>query len=48
VVPVPLDAFEGCGIEDPIICADINKLGFRMCGGINKYEELIGPGDSIF
>jgi hypothetical protein len=40
-VPVLLDALEGCGIENPIICADINKLGFRMCGGMKKYEELI-------
>jgi hypothetical protein len=40
-VPMLLDALEGCGIENPIICADINKLGFRMCGGMKKYEEVI-------
>jgi hypothetical protein len=43
-LPKLLDALEGCGIENPIICADINKLGFRMCGGMKKYEELIASG----
>lgn len=40
-IPMMLDALEGCGIENPVICADINKLGFRMCGGMKKYEEII-------
>jgi hypothetical protein len=39
--PMLLGALEGCGIDNPVICADINKLGFRMCGGMQKYEELI-------
>lgn len=40
-VPMLLDTLEGCGVENPVICADINKLGFRMCGGMKKYEEII-------
>jgi hypothetical protein len=40
-IPMLLDALEGLGIDNPIICADINKLGFRMCGGMKKYEEVI-------
>jgi hypothetical protein len=32
------------GIENPIICANINKIGFRMCGGMQAYEELIAAG----
>ncbi|HVW77358.1 MAG TPA: hypothetical protein VHB45_07080 [Alloacidobacterium sp.] len=39
--PMLLDVLEGLGLENPIICSDINKLGFRMCGGKEKYEELI-------
>ena len=40
-LPMLLDVLEGCGIQNPIICADINKLGFRMCGGMKRYEEVI-------
>jgi len=32
------------GMEQPIICAHINKIGFRMCGGIQAYEELMTRG----
>jgi hypothetical protein len=32
------------GIENPIICANINKIGFRMCGGMQAYEDLISEG----
>jgi hypothetical protein len=39
--PRLLQALEKVGIENPIICANINKLGFRMCGGLQAYEELI-------
>jgi hypothetical protein len=33
------------GIENPIICANINKIGFRMCGGMQAYEDLIAAGN---
>jgi hypothetical protein len=29
------------GIENPIICANVNKIGFRMCGGMEAYEKLM-------
>ena len=29
------------GIDNPIVCANINKIGFRMCGGIEAYEDAI-------
>jgi hypothetical protein len=32
------------GIEEPIICTNINKIGFRMCGGMPAYEELMASG----
>ena len=25
----------------PSFCANINKIGFRMCGGLEAYEHLI-------
>jgi hypothetical protein len=40
-VPRLLDALDQCGIENPIVCANINKIGFRMCGGIELYEKTI-------
>ncbi|MDE2112466.1 MAG: hypothetical protein KGJ79_15080 [Alphaproteobacteria bacterium] len=40
-LPLLLDALDFCGIENPIVCASINKVGFRMCGGISAYEDAI-------
>jgi hypothetical protein len=40
-VPRLLDVLDGLGIDNPIVCANINKIGFRMCGGIAAYEEAI-------
>jgi hypothetical protein len=39
--PLLLDALEDVGIDNPIVCANINKIGFRMCGGIEEYERVI-------
>jgi hypothetical protein len=33
------------GIENAIVCANINKIGFRMCGGIEEYRDVIRSGD---
>ncbi len=33
------------GIENAIVCANINKIGFRMCGGIEAYRDVIRSGD---
>ncbi len=40
-MPKLLDVLEEVGIENPIICSSINKLGFRMCGGIEAYEQTL-------
>ncbi len=40
-VPLLLAALASQGIENPIVCANINKIGFRMCGGVAAYERLI-------
>jgi len=38
-MPMLLDVLEQVGVENPIVCANINKLGFRMCGGLEAYER---------
>jgi hypothetical protein len=40
-VPRLLDVLDGLGIDNPIVCANVNKIGFRMCGGVRAYEEAI-------
>ena len=40
-LPRLLDALERLGIDNPIVCANINKIGFRMSGGIAQYEMAI-------
>ena len=42
--PLLLKRLEKVGIENPIICANINKIGFRMCGGMQAYDEMITQG----
>src|SRR5690554_3326457 len=36
-----LDVLNSLGIENPIICSSINKIGFRMSGGIELYERYL-------
>ena len=40
-VPRLLDVLDGLGIDNPVVCANVNKIGFRMCGGIDAYEAAI-------
>ena len=40
-LPMLADALEREGIENPIICCNINKLGFWMCGGSERYAEVL-------
>ncbi len=40
-LPALLDALDEVGVENPIVCANINKLGFRMCGGVEAYEAAL-------
>jgi len=35
---------ERVGISNPIICTNLNKIGFRMSGGVGAYEELVAAG----
>jgi hypothetical protein len=40
-MPVLLKMLNDEGIENPIICSSINKVGFRMSGGKELYEETL-------
>lgn len=40
-MPMLLDALESQGIENPVICSNINKIGFRMAGGLDRYLEVL-------
>lgn len=40
-MPMLLDVLEKAGIENPIICSSINKVGFRMSGGREIYERTL-------
>jgi len=40
-MPLLLDALNSVGIENPIICSSINKIGFRMSGGKDIYEKYL-------
>lgn len=43
-MPRLLPVLERMGIERPIICANINKIAFRMCGGKHEYERILASG----
>ncbi len=40
-LPRLLDALDAVGVENPIVCANINKIGFRMCGGVDAYIDAM-------
>ena len=40
-LPKLYDVLDSLEIENPVICASINKIGFRMSGGKEKYEEYL-------
>jgi hypothetical protein len=42
--PMLVARLEKLGIENPIICTNFNKIGFRMCGGMQAYEDLVAQG----
>ena len=40
-LPALLDVLEQVGVENPIVCSNINKIGFRMCGGLESYQAAL-------
>lgn len=43
-LPLLVERLESVGVTNPIVCANINKLGFRMCGGIEAYRDVLASG----
>jgi hypothetical protein len=39
--PLLLDVLDEMKIDNPIVCSNINKIGFRMCGGLPLYEKTL-------
>ncbi len=40
-LPQLLPALEKVGVANPLVCANINKIGFRMSGGVDAYLEAL-------
>ena len=40
-LPLLLDCLEAIGISNPVVCANINAMGFRMSGGVQAYERAL-------
>ncbi|MTV41554.1 hypothetical protein [Duganella radicis] len=40
-LPKLLDVLDELGIENPIVCSNINKIGFRMSGGFEAYARAL-------
>lgn len=40
-MPMLLDVLDEVGVDNPIVCSNINKIGFRMCGGFEAYEKAL-------
>ncbi len=43
-LPALVDALERVGVKNPIVCANVNKIGFRMSGGVDAYRDLVRSG----
>jgi hypothetical protein len=40
-LPLLVERLEAVGVKNPIVCANINKIGFRMSGGVERYAEVL-------
>lgn len=40
-LPLAIDTFERIGLENPLVCSSINKIGFRMSGGVDAYRNTL-------
>jgi hypothetical protein len=40
-LPRLLDALDDQGIANPLVCSNINKIGFRMSGGMDGYRRVL-------
>ena len=44
-LPTLVARLHGQGIASPLVCANINKLGFRMSGGLDAYRQALQTSD---
>lgn len=40
-LPRLLDTLDRAGVVNPLVCSNLNKLGFRMSGGAEAYERVL-------
>lgn len=40
-LPALLPVLSAMGVANPIVCANMNKIGFRMSGGLNAYARAL-------
>jgi hypothetical protein len=40
-MPRLLDVLDEVGVENPIVCSNMNKIGFRMSGGVDAYSRAL-------
>jgi hypothetical protein len=40
-LPRLLGVLDEVGVENPIVCSNMNKLGFRMSGGVEEYRRAL-------
>ncbi|CAN5650577.1 hypothetical protein BH23PSE1_BH23PSE1_04000 [soil metagenome] len=40
-LPLLIETLDAVGIENPIVCANFNKIGFRVSGGIEAYRGVL-------
>lgn len=40
-LPRLLNDLDRAGVENPIVCSNVNKIGFRMSGGVNGYLDAM-------
>ncbi|MHA6669446.1 hypothetical protein ACX3O0_11325 [Homoserinimonas sp. A447] len=40
-LPLLLGELDRAGLENPLVCSNINKIGFRMSGGIEAYHDAL-------
>jgi hypothetical protein len=40
-LPMALAALERAGVENPIVCSNMNKLAFRVSGGTDAYDDAL-------
>jgi hypothetical protein len=44
-LPMLLNTLQSVGLQNPLVCSNINKIGFRMSGGIEAYRYALEQHD---